>query len=186
MFSKLVLTSLAVGALSVNALVIPPSVKSSVASGLGSVGELPRSFSALPYRDLTLVSAALALLPTAASFLIKHYESQNDPSNSTPKREPEPEFDPIGHLMDMFVEGDHILFKRDPLSGGEVLNYISSLVEPQLSKLGIHPNGLPANVVSPSSSKREPETWEDWGTHVGNYYANKYGSPDDVPGLAHP
>ncbi|KAF9779809.1 hypothetical protein BJ322DRAFT_1113113 [Thelephora terrestris] len=33
------------------------------------------------------------------------------------------------------------------------------------------------------AAKREPETWEEWGTNVGNYYANQYGSPSDVPGL---
>ena len=31
----------------------------------------------------------------------------------------------------------------------------------------------------------EPETWEEWGTNIGNSYANQYGSPDDVPGLPH-
>jgi hypothetical protein len=30
-----------------------------------------------------------------------------------------------------------------------------------------------------------PETWGEWGTNVGNYYADRYHSPDDVPGLRH-
>lgn len=25
--------------------------------------------------------------------------------------------------------------------------------------------------------------WGEWGSAIGNYYSNKYGSPDDVPGL---
>ena len=85
MFSKLVLASLAVSALSVNALVIPPSVKSSVKSGLGSVGELPRSFSALPYRDLTFVFSVVgASVGTgvfgggiAAAVLLRNHNGQN-------------------------------------------------------------------------------------------------------------
>jgi len=40
------------------------------------------------------------------------------------------------------------------------------------------------------NSKRElspePETWEEWGTNVGNHYANQYGTPDQVPGLPRP
>lgn len=28
-----------------------------------------------------------------------------------------------------------------------------------------------------------PETWAEWGENVGNYWANQYASPDDVPGL---
>ena len=73
-------------------------------------------------RDLTFVSAVLALLSTAAAFLINHYESEENPSNSSSKREPEPEL--IRHLMDMFChpKGDHIRLKQDPLSEDEVLH----------------------------------------------------------------
>jgi len=36
--------------------------------------------------------------------------------------------------------------------------------------------------------KREPspESWEEWGTNIGNYYANKYEAPNQVPGLPRP
>ena len=188
MFSKLVLASLAVSALSVNALAIPPSVKSSVKSGLGSVGELPRSFSALPHRDLTFVFAVAALLPTAAGLLINHFESQNDTPNSNTKREPEPE---LGrHPKDNFglLKGDAIRLKRDPVSEDKVSDYPSSLVEPKPprdSGLGVYPHGLSPDVTSPPRFKREPETWEHWAANAGDYYANKYGSPDNVPGLPH-
>jgi hypothetical protein len=36
-----------------------------------------------------------------------------------------------------------------------------------------------------SLHRREPETWGEWGSAIGHYYANKYGSPDNVLGLPH-
>ena len=90
---------------------------------------------------------------------------------------------------------DHVaslpVFKREPVSEDEVLDPLSSLKrvpEPEplrCSRLGVHPHCQAPDIASRPRFKREPQTWGEWGNQVGDYYANKYGSPDDVPGLAH-
>jgi hypothetical protein len=41
-------------------------------------------------------------------------------------------------------------------------------------------SAAPVNVET-----RSPETWGEWGSAIGNYWAHRYASPDDVPGLPH-
>ena len=91
MFPKLILTSLAIGALSVNALAIPIAPRSPL--GFGPFGrELPRSFSALRYRDLTFLSAvmdAMMIVPQVAGLVVPKIQSEfqhnpkSDSSTST-------------------------------------------------------------------------------------------------------
>ena len=103
-----------------------------------------------------------------------------------PKRESELESESSDYVA------SHPVFKREPVPEDGVLGLPCSLLKrvPETeplkdSRLCVHPHGQAPDITSHPRSKREPETWEDWATNVGNYYANKYGSPDDVPGLAH-
>ena len=121
------------------------------------------------------------MLPTAAGLLLNHFQSPDDTSNSNARREPEPE---LGrHPKDNFG-----LLKGDPVSEDKVSDHLSPLVEREPlwdPKLGLYPHGLSPDFLSSPHFKREPETWEHWAANVGDYYANKYGSPDNVPGLPH-
>ena len=105
MFPKAILTSLAIGALSLSASAAPIAVRSpGIGSMIGSGRELPRSFSALSCRDPTFVSVVFGIVPTAVSLL--------SGLGSSFKREPESPDD-----IPTFLEGapePTSLVARDP------------------------------------------------------------------------
>ena len=132
-------------------------------------------------RELALDPAPLYVV--VRTIIDNHSRASSD-GPVRPKRESESESKDSDHIASLPV------FKREPVSVDEVLDPLSSLKrvpEPEplrYSRLGVHPHGQAPVIASRPRFKREPQTWGEQGNYVGNYYANKYGSPDDVPGIA--
>ena len=103
-----------------------------------------------------------------------------------PKPQSQPESDDSDHSASLAV------FKRASVSEDEVSDLLSSLLkrvpEPDPlrdSRPRVHPHGQALDTPGPPRFVREPRDWEEWGTSVGDHYANKYSPPDDVSELAH-
>ena len=213
MFSKVALSILAVGALSVNALVVP------VARSAAPQPEC-KFFPTPSHLDLTLVSfeawsewgesvgnyygdkykspSAVPGLPQFKRFLGMHsskpkgskrqlealVESSQDDSS------PDPDTDDLhffkrglwSHLDHVLNPNNNKTYRRQlkPLvDGGHHFKSSDFSIPDRDDDHGAHHD-------SKREPSPEPETWEEWGTNIGNHYANKYGAPSQVPGLPRP
>ena len=98
-----------------------------------------------------------------------------------PKPQSQSESDDSDHSASIAVS------KRGSVSEDEVADLPSSLLkrvpEPdplRHSRPCAHLHGQAPGTPGPPRFKCEPRDWEEWGTNVGDRYANKYGPPDDA------
>ena len=109
MFSKAVITFLAIGALSVNVSATPiPLGMPKLSNNQKWAGKLPRLFSALPYRGLTFASAvggsAAALAAAGLTGGVIEYEhNHNHNFGRELASDPDPSYTAVGTLMDNYT-----------------------------------------------------------------------------------